>query len=228
MSVRVSEACVDQEKTLIDIRFGQSSEIRLLVFRNTAETLMNTSISQQIIISGVGGQGVLFVTRLLAETAIMKNLPVFTSEIHGMAQRGGTVVSHLKVGTFSSPMIRPCQADGMMALKAENVALHGGFVKPGGWIVSDSDRDVGCPLNVSMYRTDAHGLARTSGHVKSANLILLGFALARLPQEAADAGHGLFCDLDDIIRVLNAQPSAGKRMLEASVEAIRIGYNQGS
>ena len=49
---------------------------------------MTGSIQQQVIISGVGGQGVLFVTRLLAEAAINKGLPVFTSETHGMAQRG--------------------------------------------------------------------------------------------------------------------------------------------
>ena len=68
---------------------------------------MTGSIRQQVIISGVGGQGVLFVTRLLAEAAINKGLPVFTSETHGMAQRGGTVLSHFKVGDFSSPLIRP-------------------------------------------------------------------------------------------------------------------------
>jgi indolepyruvate ferredoxin oxidoreductase beta subunit len=56
---------------------------------------------QQIIISGVGGQGVLFVTRLLAEAAIGQGLPVFTSETHGMAQRGGTVGGFLKAGGWA-------------------------------------------------------------------------------------------------------------------------------
>lgn len=54
---------------------------------------MSKSISQQIVISGVGGQGVLFVTRLLAEAAILKGLPVFTSETHGMAQRGDGIIT---------------------------------------------------------------------------------------------------------------------------------------
>jgi indolepyruvate ferredoxin oxidoreductase beta subunit len=63
---------------------------------------MSKMVRQQILISGVGGQGVLFITILLAEAAINKGLPVFTSETHGMAQRGGTVVSHLKVGNFSA------------------------------------------------------------------------------------------------------------------------------
>ena len=49
---------------------------------------MTDGLKQQIIISGVGGQGVLFVTRLLAEAAIQKGMPVVTSETHGMAQRG--------------------------------------------------------------------------------------------------------------------------------------------
>ena len=52
-----------------------------------------------------------FVTRLLAEAAIAKGLAVLSSETHGMAQRGGTVLSHLKVGDFSSPLIRPGHAD---------------------------------------------------------------------------------------------------------------------
>ena len=87
---------------------------------------MNDQQQYQIVISGVGGQGVLFVTRLLAEAAIGKGLPVFTSETHGMAQRGGTVISHLKVGRFASPLIMPGAADGLNALKAEGVAMHSG------------------------------------------------------------------------------------------------------
>jgi len=84
---------------------------------------------QQIIISGVGGQGVLFVTRLLAEAAIQKGMPVVTSETHGMAQRGGTVISHLKVGDFSSVLIRSRQADGLLALQEENILQHGHYLK---------------------------------------------------------------------------------------------------
>ena len=88
---------------------------------------------QQIVISGVGGQGVLFVTRLLAEAAILRGHAVFTTETHGMAQRGGTVLSHLKIGDFASPMIRPGQADGMLVLKDENRALHGFYLHHGAW-----------------------------------------------------------------------------------------------
>jgi indolepyruvate ferredoxin oxidoreductase beta subunit len=102
-------------------------------------TAMSRAVRQQILISGVGGQGVLFVTRILAEAAIARGLAVFTSETHGMAQRGGTVVSHLKVGEFHSPLIRAGQADGLLALKAENLSQHMSFLKPGGWVFLNSE-----------------------------------------------------------------------------------------
>ena len=187
---------------------------------------MNT-LKQQIIISGVGGQGVLFVTRVMAEAAIAKGLPVFTSETHGMAQRGGTVVSHLKIGTFASPMIRPYQADGLISLKAENIAIHGSYVKPGGWVVVNSEHDVKTDLDVTICPIDADGLAQSSGQARSANLIVLGFALARIFRQTADAGHRFFCDVEDIKSVLEAQLSRKKMMLDASVRAIETGYNQG-
>ena len=96
---------------------------------------MNETIQQQIVISGVGGQGVLFVTRLMAEAAIRKGLPVLTSETHGMAQRGGTVISHLKVGAYSSPLIRTGQADVLLAMKDEGAAQHGHYLHRDGWAV---------------------------------------------------------------------------------------------
>ena len=62
-------------------------------------------MKQQIIVSGLGGQGALTLTRLLAEAAAALGLPVITSETHGMAQRGGTVISMIKVGPFRGPLI---------------------------------------------------------------------------------------------------------------------------
>ena len=103
---------------------------------------MSKEVKQQILISGVGGQGVLFVTGLLAEAAINKGFPVFTSETHGMAQRGGTVVSHFKVGDFSSPLIRPFLADRLLVLKDVNIAQHGSFLKKTGWAVVNSGNDL--------------------------------------------------------------------------------------
>ena len=139
---------------------------------------MDEAIMQQLIISGVGGQGVLFVTRLLAEAAINTGLAVFTSETHGMAQRGGTVLSHLKVGGYTSPLIRPAQADGLLVLKAENFNQHGAFLKQGGWVIVNGKIDFEIDHEMTLDAIDADILAQEIGDSKAVNLIVLGLALA--------------------------------------------------
>jgi indolepyruvate ferredoxin oxidoreductase beta subunit len=186
---------------------------------------MSKMIKQQILISGLGGQGVLFITSLLAEVAINKGLPVFTSETHGMAQRGGTVVSHFKVGDFSSPLIRPFQADGLLILKDENIAQHGFFLKNEGWAVVNSGNETNI---VKMFQTsviDADRLAQEISNPKSVNLIVLGFALFRANQKTKDKIN-LFCSLTDIKKVLRKRFSSRKKMLDASLLALETGYRQ--
>ena len=184
---------------------------------------MNKSIQQQIVISGVGGQGVLFVTRLLAEAAINKGFPVFTSETHGMAQRGGTVVSHLKVGDFFSPLIRPFQADGLLALKAENLPQHGDYLKPDAWAVINGPSQAS---EISaIFFADADALAQKIGNPKSVNLVLLGFALSKLSQTVENR-KSLFCSFENIKAVLEKRLTDKKKMLEASLEAIETGFNK--
>ena len=182
-----------------------------------------TETKQQIIISGVGGQGVLFVTRLLAEAAIARGLSVFTSETHGMAQRGGTVLSHLKVGDFSSPLIRPAQADGLLMLKAENIIPHGGFLKPDGWAVANSIDGALPPTEIYAQTIDADTLAQKIANPKSTNLIVLGFTLARADRNTGDPG-GLFCSFEDIKTVLKSRFAKNENLMEASMTALQAGY----
>jgi indolepyruvate ferredoxin oxidoreductase beta subunit len=184
---------------------------------------MGKTVKQQILISGVGGQGVLFVTGLLAEAAINKGLSVFTSETHGMAQRGGTVVSHFKVGDFSSPLIRPFKADGLLVLKDENIAQHGPYLKKGGWAVVNSDNDLKIEKNVAASGIDADTLAQAISNPKSVNLIVLGFALAKAGRQA-EGKLNLFCSLADIKRVLRKRFGSRKKMLDASLLALQTGY----
>ena len=182
-----------------------------------------TDTRQQLIISGVGGQGVLFVTRLLAEAAINKGLPVFTSETHGMAQRGGTVLSHLKIGDFSSPLIRPMQADGLLVLKAENMLPHGGFLRAGGWAVVNGQNTAMPEANITADIVDADTVAQKIANPKSVNLIVLGFAMARAEQAGGNR-DSLFCNFGDIKSVLKDRFAKNKRMLEASLKALQAGY----
>ena len=174
---------------------------------------MNNAESQQIVISGVGGQGVLFITRLLADAAINRGMSVFTSETHGMAQRGGTVISHLKAGVFPGPLIRPGQADGFIALKAETVAQYCLFLKSGGWTIINGLREE-TDTNPAFY-ADADRLAETTGNPKAVNLILLGFALAKAPS--------LFCSADDIQSAIQNRLAGRTDLLNASLKALEAG-----
>jgi len=184
---------------------------------------MGESVQQQVIISGVGGQGVLFVTRLLAEAAINKGLPVFTSETHGMAQRGGTVLSHFKVGDFSSPLIRPLQADILVLLKAENLKQHNSFLKPGGWAVSNATNALENEPPTAVRTIGADALAQKIENPKAVNLVVLGFALATAEKVTA-VDKRLFCSADDIKNVLKNRFGKNQKMLAASLKALDAGY----
>jgi indolepyruvate ferredoxin oxidoreductase beta subunit len=187
---------------------------------------MPHSINQQIVISGVGGQGVLFVTRLLAEAVISKGYRVLTSETHGMAQRGGTVISHLKVGNFSSPLIRPYAADGMLALKAENITHHGSFLKPDGWLVVNAanGKKPDGPVTREIFAADADRLAQEIKNPKSVNLVLLGYALKKISTATGD-NLNFFCSLADIQEALSARMAGNKKMLKAALLTLKTGYN---
>ena len=177
---------------------------------------MKETMHQQVVISGVGGQGVLFVTRLLAEAAIRKGLPVLTSETHGMAQRGGTVISHLKVGAFASPLIRTGHADVLLALKAEGAAQHGHYLRREGWaLVNDSRREADTAAD-GWQRLDADHLAQAIGNPRAVNLVVLGGALGK-------TARPLFCTLNDIQAVLAERLAAKPALRELSQKALAAG-----
>ena len=176
----------------------------------------------QIVISGVGGQGVLFITRLLAEAAIEKGLPVFTSETHGMAQRGGTVISHLKVGEFASPLINPGQADGLIALKAESLTQHGGYLKSGGWAAVNSPAPLAVQAPLRSFYLDADRLTREMGNPRTLNLIMLGFTLATAQRSGFGSG-ALHCRLDDVATLLESRLTGKAQLLQSSIRALKAG-----
>lgn len=182
---------------------------------------MSTGIRQQIVVSGVGGQGVLFIARLLAEAAMARGLPVFTSETHGMAQRGGTVIAHIKVGAFASPLIRAGQADGLLALVAENVALHTYFLRPGGWTAVN-----GSSGGDGRWAHDATAAARSLGQPRAANVVLLGFAMGRLTARG-DGAAGLLGERAALEAVIQARLGARPAMAAAALAALEDGFRAG-
>ncbi len=163
-------------------------------------------MKQQIIVSGTGGQGVLFLTRFFAEAAMAMGLEVITSEIHGMAMRGGTVMSHIKVGPFKSPLVREGQADAGLILSRQNLALHRGFVKPGGLVFVNTDTP-GDYLSI-----DATRIALEAGSFAAANLVFLGFVIKH---------QGFWCKAEIARQVLkNLSPRA---QLEANLKGFDLG-----
>jgi len=130
----------------------------------------------------------------------------------------------LKVGNFSSPLIRPAQADGLLALRAENLAQHGVFLKEGGWVVANSDDDLRKDNNMPLEAIDADTLAQEIGNPKAVNLIVLGYTLAMAVKKGG-TGNTLFCSLAEIEAVLKGRFGKNQKILKASLTAMEAGYN---
>ncbi len=147
----------------------------------------------QMIISGVGGQGVLLVTRIFAEFALKEGYPLIGSEDHGMSQRGGSVMTHLKIGNFDSPLVKKGNADILLSLEQNEAykTLH--YLKPstngqkGGLCFINAanpdfmDPQIKAYLNekgIEVYVFGADQLAREMGSVQSVNIGMIGFASA--------------------------------------------------
>jgi indolepyruvate ferredoxin oxidoreductase beta subunit len=126
---------------------------------------------QQLIVSGIGGQGVVFLTRVIAQAAVNREMPVLTAETHGMAQRGGTVLSTIKIGGFASPLIHTGQADAGLFLWEANLPVHRTLLREGGQILINAG-GAG-----EGRRIDASRIARELGSAVLANLVLLGLAI---------------------------------------------------
>jgi indolepyruvate ferredoxin oxidoreductase, beta subunit len=86
-----------------------------------------------ILICGIGGQGILKASEIIGDAAMRAGFHVKKSEVHGMAQRGGSVESHVRFGKqVSSPLIAPGSADYLLAFDAEEAQRMSFYLKPGG------------------------------------------------------------------------------------------------
>jgi indolepyruvate ferredoxin oxidoreductase, beta subunit len=137
-----------------------------------------------ILLCGLGGQGILFMTKLLAQAAMDKGLRVMGAETHGMAQRGGSVVSHLRLGEVKGSLIRAGTADYLLALEENEAYRNLSFLRRGGSMYVNANPGNFPKENVRVYLED-HGImyhcfsatqtAVEMGAPKSVNLALLGF-----------------------------------------------------
>ena len=163
---------------------------------------MNPS-SMDIVIAGVGGQGTVLASRVLAQAALEAGLSAKTSETIGMAQREGTVQSYVRIGKDDfGPVIGTGQADVLLAFEPAEAVRALGLLKPGGLLmVNDYPiRPVTVTLGTSAYQTEAildylkntpfqlkvvraFDTAIAAGSFKAVNTVMLGAlaATGRLP-----------------------------------------------
>ncbi len=154
-------------------------------------------MSKNIILCGVGGQGTILASRLIAAAAMHRNIPVKTAETIGMAQRGGSVFSHLRLGDGAhSPLIAKGSADLIIGFEPGETVRQLPFLKKDGVVVVSS-RPV-MPVNAMIGKTaydpeqmitylqentkhlhvvDADKAAQELGSYKILNVVLLGAAL---------------------------------------------------
>ena len=147
----------------------------------------------QMIISGVGGQGVLLLTRVFSEVALKEGSPIIGSEDHGMSQRGGSVITHLKIGDFDSPLVKKGNADILLSLERTEAykTLH--YLKPstkdqkgGLCFINAANTDFMDPeikahlkeKGIEVYIFGGDQLAREMGSIQSVNIAMIGFASA--------------------------------------------------
>ncbi|MDT8420849.1 MAG: 2-oxoacid:acceptor oxidoreductase family protein [Desulfuromonadales bacterium] len=166
-------------------------------------------MKQQIIVSGIGGQGVLFLTRVIAQAAVDRGIPVLTSETHGMAQRGGTVLSTIKIGPFASPLIRAAQADVGLLLWENNLPVHRGLLKPAGTLLINAEKEG------EGQRIDASTIARELGNAVLSNLVLLGLAVRE---------KALFCSAEECEEAIRSLAPA--KFVEQNLTAFRKGLGE--
>ena len=158
---------------------------------------------------GVGGQGILLAASILAETASAEGLMVKTSEVHGMAQRGGSVVSTVR---FGERVFSPVTSRVDIVLATELLEGHRGLalLEPGGTLVCAATtrippgsvlrREIPYPEDlaaaaesrgVRLLAVDAEGLAQAAGTTRAVNVALLGAASAVFPFAASSWETGL-------------------------------------
>jgi indolepyruvate ferredoxin oxidoreductase beta subunit len=148
---------------------------------------MSSTTGTRIVVAGLGGQGVLFATRLMAEAALSTGQPALTSETHGMAQRGGSVVASLKIGSFRSALVLDGSADLLLSLDQGEARRNLAVLAPGARCLCSSAqpwdptvRAAAGSADIGLYAVDAAGIALRLGAPVLANIALLG-ALSVFP-----------------------------------------------
>ena len=157
-----------------------------------------------ILIAGVGGQGVLLTSKIIAEAALLAGRDVKQSEVHGMAQRGGSVLSQVRFGDkVFSPIVSEGEADLLIGFEPLETARYLHFLRDSGQVIYNTRPigTIGVSIGKEEYPADIHETIRKHlrkvhafdateaavgvGEKRAVNLVLLGAALGVLPLDAS-------------------------------------------
>ena len=181
-----------------------------------------------IILCGVGGQGILSIATIIGEAAMNENLYIKQAEVHGMSQRGGDVQSNLRISSspIASDLIPKGGADVIISMEPMEALRYLPYLANDGWIITSSTPFVNIPNypdleiiqnelkrlpNVIMLNIEEK--AKDAGVPRSANVILLGAAQKAIGIE--------YEKLEDAIRRVFGRK--GEAIVDANIKALAIG-----
>ena len=181
-----------------------------------------------IILCGVGGQGILSIATIIGEAAMSENLYIKQAEVHGMSQRGGDVQSNLRISSepIASDLIARGGADVIISMEPMEALRYLPFLKKEGWIITSATPFKNIPnypdmevINGDLAKLpnvisiDIEQMAKDNGVPRSANVILLGAAQKALGIE--------YEKLEEAIRRVFARK--GDAIVEANIKALALG-----
>ena len=181
-----------------------------------------------IILSGVGGQGILSIAAIIGEAALEEGLHIKQAEVHGMSQRGGDVQSNLRISSIEiySDLIAKGTADAIISLEPMEALRYLPYLSQKGWVVANSApyvnignypeldtvlKELSSLPNVILLDVDT--LAKDGGVGRSTNMVLLGAASVILGMD--------YDKLEDAIARVFARK--GENVVEMNKKALRIG-----
>ena len=183
-----------------------------------------------MIISGVGGQGILSISTIIGTAVVKKGLHFKQAEVHGMSQRGGDVQSHLRISDkpISSDLIQKGKAKMILSVEPMESLRYLPYLEKDGWVVTNSKPFVNIPNypNVDEILAeikkvpqniviDADKIATEIGTTQVMNVVMLGAASGFMPFE--------FSELQDAIKAIFG--AKGENVVQMNLKALEMGRN---